>query len=433
MSQDGKGHQPGHKTNADVASVPIFPKGDPFAPFDPAAYLAKSPAASQSNPTESVDDRWRELGRRIPDLKRGVAESVLAKAVESDELPASPVPMARSESSSESLKVVRLLRQRKIRKRQWFAGFLGLAIVFLIFAVVRFSMNRLDLSRIHELAEKKPLDAKRLSSERVAADTRPKSISSSSSEPQFKLPSISKEEAEDPLFLGVGNESLPGQTKVESDASKDEPSAGPEPMATMAAKTDAQLDADTKAASIESPMDSPSELRSWVASMKSAREALEESNFRIFHQQMELAAAMPMTEEMKAKRARLDQLGQLYEIFIKALADAKNKIKAGEAIRLGKSKINVVEINDTNLIVRIQGKKESYRWENLPAGIADALADLTLSSEDPKDIAARAVYASISPTRNDFSVKKAEEWFRNSIGKNEIREDLRQALTDTYE
>lgn len=136
---------------------------------------------------------------------------------------------------------------------------------------------------------------------------------------------------------------------------------------------------------------------------------------------------------MLAKSARLDQLGQLYEIFTDSLQEGKTKLGATQVLTVGKNKINIVDISSSELTIRIQGEKKKYAWDRLPPGIALAIADLTLSPQSPIDIAARAVYFSLSPTRNDIFDKKVKDWFEKSVGQGQVREDLQKALTDQYE
>ena len=95
--------------------------------------------------------------------------------------------------------------------------------------------------------------------------------------------------------------------------------------------------------------------------------------------------------------------------------------------------VNIVEVKENELIVRVQGKNERYPWDRLPPGIANAMAEFALSDSEPTDVAARAVYFSLSPAKNDLFAKRVKEWFEKSVGKGSIRQDLVQALTDTYE
>ena len=186
----------------------------------------------------------------------------------------------------------------------------------------------------------------------------------------------------------------------------------------------------------EKPMDampSAASRTEWVAVMKKAREAVEKADFKTFNQQIELALPLSVNEEMSAKRARLDQLGQLYEIFIKSMQEAKTKMKGAESFTVGKMTYSIIEVKENELIVRKDGNNVRYAWDRLPPGIANAMADLALSNSEPTDVAARAVYFSLSPAKNDLFAKRVKEWFDKSVGKGSIREDLVQALTDTYE
>ena len=167
--------------------------------------------------------------------------------------------------------------------------------------------------------------------------------------------------------------------------------------------------------------------------MVKGKEAMNIADFATFHKQMALALALSSNDELVAKHARLDQLGQLYEIFIKSMREAKSKMRGAETLSVGKNLVNIVEVKDDELIVRIKGGNERFAWDRLPPGIAMAIADLTLSDSEPTDVAARAVYFSLSPSRNDLSAKRVADWFTKSVGKGPIRKDLVQALTDTYE
>ena len=184
------------------------------------------------------------------------------------------------------------------------------------------------------------------------------------------------------------------------------------------------------------PAESPAMKSEWIAAMTKAKEAVGKADFETFHKHMELALPLSTSNDMGSKHARLDQLGQLYEIFIKTLRESKSKLSAGETLAVAKTQVNIVEIKDDMIIVRMQGKNERHAWDRLPPGIAMALADLTLSDQDPTDNAARAVYFSLSPATaasKALVAKRVKDWFEKSVGKGTIREDLEQALTDTYE
>lgn len=171
----------------------------------------------------------------------------------------------------------------------------------------------------------------------------------------------------------------------------------------------------------------------WSAKMKEARESLSKPDFAAFSKAMEATIQMPMTAEMEAKQKRLDQLGQLYQMAVEAMREARSKTRGTEEISVGKNLVTIVEVNDETIVVRVAGKNERYNWNQLPLGLALAMSDLTLSDREPTDLAARAVYLSLAPNKTALYDKKIKEYFEKSLGKGEIRADLPQAFTDTYE
>jgi hypothetical protein len=76
---------------------------------------------------------------------------------------------------------------------------------------------------------------------------------------------------------------------------------------------------------------------------------------------------------------------------------------------------------------------------SIPFGIAVAISDLGLDTNAPVDIAARAAYFSLHPSyresvkSNEIASKRIASWFEKSQGKESVRADLKQALSDTYE
>jgi hypothetical protein len=62
-----------------------------------------------------------------------------------------------------------------------------------------------------------------------------------------------------------------------------------------------------------------------------------------------------------------------------------------------------------------------------------------LSESAPVDVAARAIYFSLTPfyqeeaKANTLITKRIDGWFERSAGKESVRADIKQFLTDTYE
>jgi len=388
----------------------LFPDADPHAAFNPSEYLVGAGAIHSAPSFGSASDRWSELERRIPALLTSeFSHSELLEAVQDE--PESHLEMHSAPMGGDSAaRIDRLKRKRKLKQAMVLASFIAIAACFLGYAGIRFVWNRLQLAQRVESDARDQFEKSNLSNSQekvmksIGGNHAPKVSGNSTN---FVLPTLSKQDTPETLPV---------------DFTESNPFGGP-PLVAMNPEQAKPL----------VPAATANSQASWTVAMKSARAAVDKADFKAFHTQIELALAIPMNDEMTAKHARLDQLGQLYEIFIKAVHDAKSKMRGTETLSVGKTLINIVEVKDEELIVRMQGKNEHYPWDRLPPGIASAMADFSLSDQEPTDIAARAVYFSLSPARNELFSKKVREWFEKAVGKGSVRKDLVQALTDTYE
>lgn len=432
-----------------------FPESDPFAPFDPTQCLTVSDASSMS--FGSIEERWDELSRQIQILNEPVTIGQIQSVSDVRLMPQRSVQAAPSPSNSAesaSARIERLKRARKNKQSLILASFLIVALAFLGFAGFMFIWNRQQVARQNEA---KAAEAAKAPALAIVKETVPKAAPKSiggknapkgnASESTFVLPTLSKEDSSTDPAIGIGMQAPVGEPMkpVESmpEPTPAEPTKPAEPMKPAESLVPAptpgpttEMKPNTPMNSVpEKPMDMPTagSKAEWVAVMKKARAAVEKADFKTFNQQIELALPLSTNDDMSAKRARLDQMGQLYEIFIKAMHEAKTKMRGAESLSVGKMQVSIVEVKENELIVRVQGKNERYPWDRLPPGIANAMADFSLSDSDPTDIAARAVYFSLSPAKNDLFAKRVKEWFEKSVGKGSIRQDLDQALTDKYE
>lgn len=422
--------------------VSFFPRADPLAPFDPNECLVSAGLGTSATSYGSASERWSELSRRIPMLTQTSFAQPFPQSVQLER----PVDTVSTNSS----RIVQLKRNRQLKRRLMVGGFVAIAIVFLGFAGLKFLWNRQAFAKKLESsalepgpsnAPSKPMGSPKTIGGRNAPKATP-------SDPVFVLPTLSKDETSTGVNIGITAESSLGNTPA-PDMKPFEPMKPVEPMkpeipvtptTAQPAKNAPEQPAPTAPVPMKPTQNAPmvpaptaGSNAEWVAAMVKGKEALNMADFTTFHKQMELALALSSNDELVAKHARLDQLGQLYEIFIKSMREAKSKMRGAETLTVGKNLVSIVEIKDDILIVRIKGESQRFAWDRLPPGIAMAIADLTLSDSEPTDIAARAVYFSLSPTRNDLFAKRVTDWFAKSVGKGTIRKDLVQALTDTYE
>ena len=383
----------------------FFPQADPLAAFDPSACMVAAGLGTTGISYGSPSERWNELSLRIPMLTQSSFAQPIGNTVTTER----PVETV----SASATRIVQLKRNRKLKQNLMVGGFVTVAILFLGFAGFKF------LSKRQEVAKNLEANAVELGPTNAVSKTKentPKTIGGRNapkpkeSDSVFVLPTLSKDETSGGVNMGITEQNPIGDAPAISELPT-MPKANPEP-----------LTAPTGASKAE-----------WVAAMVKGKEALIKADFQTFHKQMELALPKSSNDDLIAKQARLDQLGQLYEIFIKSVHEAKSKMRGAETLSVGKTLVSIVEVKEEELIVRIKGENERFAWDRLPPGIAVAMADLTLSDSEPTDVAARAVYFSLSPSRNDLFAKKVTDWFAKSVGKGPIRKDLVQALTDTYE
>lgn len=177
----------------------------------------------------------------------------------------------------------------------------------------------------------------------------------------------------------------------------------------------------------------------WSQGIIKAKAALEKGDLGTFKSMITPAVENAKTTAGKEKALRLDQLGQLYGIFIESFEEAKRKTKGASSLKVGSTEVSIVESTPEKIIIRTAGKNNTYAWDELPFGIAVAISDLGLDANAPVDIAARAAYFSLHPSyresvkSNEIASKRVASWFEKSQGKESVRADLKQALSDTYE
>lgn len=432
----------------------FFPRADPYAPFDPSECLVRAGMSSAVFSFGSVNERWNELSRQLPALAQSNTLQVasvnrLGTDRTINQETATAVwnrPAVQGESVAS--RIERHKRKRKRTQGLYVAGFLVFATVFLGYAGIRFILNPQQIAQNQGSDSGQPGPAKEPSKSAVSSTktiggkNAPKStgadsifvlptldMSDSSAAPRVEI-TESNPFGTPPAVLNVGEQIKPDLPMTESIPSSTlpSPSVGSEPIQSAPMKPiEEKPRVPTESAVLKSE---------WIAAMTKAKEAVDKADFATFYKHMELALPLSTNDEMGSKHARLAQLGLLYDMFIKALGEAKSKLSAGEALTVAKTQVSIVEIKDDMLIVRMQGKNERYAWDRLPPGIAMALADLTLSDQEPTGIAARAVYFSLSPSIADSKAlfaKRVKDWFEKSVGKGTIRKDLEQALRDAYE
>lgn len=419
----------------------MFPEGDPLSAFDPIAFRSLRTPSKFGDP----ESRWRALEATVfggEDPNRLVLPASVT-LVQSSFANSSPVTNEQRPGDNPQSAAMRIKQLRKKRQRNQsliLGGILLAAVTFLGFASIRFLLNRQNLAEAKkaDVSSTKSLDTTVPDAKNnVSTDSK----SESKSPVRSNLPSVSKDN-EEGNANGFGETVPPtsdiplSMQPIEQKTTPSETMPLPINNESMAEDKNAMSEKPTTMpATIPEPVAMPDMKNSvqWAKAMNDGKASLHKLDFDTFGKSMEQASMISVGDDQTAKQKRLDQLGQLYRIAIEALKEARTKTRGADVITVGKNRISIVEVKSDSVIVRVSGESKTYLWSEVPMGIALGFLDLTLSNTDPTDLAARAVYLSFSSAKTDLYDKRIKEFFEKSLGKGDIRQDLPQALTDSYE
>ena len=458
----------------------LLPLGDPMLPFNAASIAPDSFARANSALNLTPEKRRAELSELFPSLMlmsiqpEPTHEQPPAWLVAADRKPSAKASTLANASTranpngsfadkdqqdaakrtdtkptdTKRVDLVEQLRSRRRRRNLLAVGGMVLAALGLLgFASFRFVSNRQQIAQQdrnkpaerptdnalgNALPGANPSNTK-TPDLNIGATTKGRNRKGANELPLPELPSVgfSEPDASSPATDNPAMAKPPVQMPPDA-ASPPEPA--PEPVPEPAPETTTEP---TPAPTPEPAM--ANETPEWKAGMAKAKEALVSRDPGKFEPLIAAMLDKATTKLGKDQTARLDQAGQLLKIYAESFEEAKLKAKGASSLKVGATEVSIVESTPEKLIVRAQGKNQSYEWDKLPFGIAAAICDLGLSDSAPVDIAARAIFFSIHPfyqeaaKSNNLVTKRIDGWFERSLGKESIRADLKQFLTDRYE
>ena len=458
----------------------LLPLGDPMLPFNAASIAPDSFARANSalnltpekrraelselfpslmlmsiqpEPTQEQPPAWLVAADRKPSAKASTLANASTRAnpngsfADKDQQDAAKRTDTKS-TDTKRVDLVEQLRSRRRRRNLLAVGGMVLAALGLLgFASFRFVSNRQQVAQQdrnkpaerptdnalgNALPGANPSNTK-TPDLNIGATTKGRNRKGANELPLPELPSVgfSEPDASSPATDNPAMAKPPVQMPPDA-ASTPEPA--PEPVPEPAPETTTEP---TPAPTPEPAM--ANETPEWKAGMAKAKEALVSRDPGKFEPLIAAMLDKATTKLGKDQTARLDQAGQLLKIYAESFEEAKLKAKGASSLKVGATEVSIVESTPEKLIVRAQGKNQSYEWDKLPFGIAAAICDLGLSDSAPVDIAARAIFFSIHPfyqeaaKSNNLVTKRIDGWFERSLGKESIRADLKQFLTDRYE
>lgn len=455
----------------------LLPAGDPMQPYmapftnPPAGTLPPQLPPDLSVRNLSVDKRREELAELFPSLMmmslqtEEPQEQIPAWLIAADRKPThaaansaahSAANSAPSDSPASPPDLVGQLRKRRKRNNLLAVGTMILAALSLLgFATYRFVSNRVQVAKQDT---KSPRNQGKLDEqasvggdsqaggkapELVIAPNRGRKNKSSSEEPLPALPSVNRGDGEaTPAGTAQANEPAMAQATKPDEGAKPAPEKMPEPMPEPEATAKPESEVPMKPQANPEPSAEPAatgESDAWKKSMTEARELLVQGDIKKFEEVFPSLLDKAVTKAGKAQSQRLDQAGQLYRIYVDSFEEAKKKARGTSTLKIGNNtEVSIVESTPEKLIIKAAGQNKTYEWGKLPFGIAVAISDLGLSESAPVDMAARAIYFSLHPfyqedAKKGLVAKRIDGWFEKSVGKESIRPDLKEFVTDQYQ
>ena len=446
----------------------LLPLGDPMLPFNAASIapdsFARANASSlnltpekrraelselfpslmlmsiQPEPTQEQPPAWLVAADRKPSAKASTLANASTRAnpngsfADKDQQDAAKRTDTKS-TDTKRVDLVEQLRSRRRRRNLLAVGGMVLAALGLLgFASFRFVSNR---QQVAQQDRNKPAERP---TDNALGNALPGANPSNPKTPDLNIGATTKGRNR----KGANESPLPELPSVgfsEPDAAST-PEPAPEPVPEPAPETTTEPTPAPTTEPAPAPTPEPAmanETPEWKAGMAKAKEALVSRDPSKFEPLIAAMLDKATTKLGKDQTARLDQAGQLLKIYAESFDEAKLKAKGASSLKVGATEVSIVESTPEKLIVRAQGKNQSYEWDKLPFGIAAAICDLGLSDSAPVDIAARAIFFSIHPfyqeaaKSNNLVTKRIDGWFERSLGKDSIRADLKQFLTDRYE
>ena len=170
------------------------------------------------------------------------------------------------------------------------------------------------------------------------------------------------------------------------------------------------------------------------SALKAARAALEDYDFDGAVEGLKKVRPVPKLPEHQAKFERLDLLAQYAQQFRSALLEAINSLEAGSEIKIGTDEIIVVvSATPQRLTVRVRGTSRTFAINDLPPGLAVAVADSWLDQGDSVTPVLKAAYVASLKDAKEDQLAKAREWFREGAKRGADIGDLATVIDDTYE
>lgn len=139
-----------------------------------------------------------------------------------------------------------------------------------------------------------------------------------------------------------------------------------------------------------------------------------------------------VSQQQQAQLARIKSILMLLKSYHQAVQDAASGLSAGQTLQIGSRLVAVVQADSQLIAVRVDGKNQTYPIGKLPLRLSIALAELSLSLDDPNALAIKAAHVSVSADTSPELLEKARKWMQAAIDARVVPSDMMAFFEDDY-
>jgi len=218
-------------------------------------------------------------------------------------------------------------------------------------------------------------------------------------------------------------------------------SAGPQPVITATESPSTEAVAPVPgAAALSTPTPTESvppvtrqEVQALIKALDATKAALGEQNFKAADLQLSKAESLAKLPKHTAAVARLRELSGRVKQFREAIAAASSSLQAGETFKVGNStQVAFVEAFPDKVILRVAGMNRTYPFNDMPAGLALAIADHRLPLGDPMSQVVKGAYLLVHKRGANEERDKARELWQQAAAAGADMSLLTPLLSENY-
>ncbi len=180
------------------------------------------------------------------------------------------------------------------------------------------------------------------------------------------------------------------------------------------------------------PKVAKSQVQALVKSLESAMAAIVIQDFKTADTHLARAATQAVLPKHREAVARLKMVGEQVRQFRQALAEAVGEMAAAESFKVGPTDVSFVEGKKDAVVLRVKGKNETYRFNDMPPGLAVAIADRKLQADATAGLVVKGAYLLMNKRADGQTRAKGEAVWREALASGAKIESLMPFLDDEY-